>query len=77
MVGRCSICQRTSEATGEFCTLHNTALRNLESQYLQWNEAFGGNLTKADYYTRVLIRNETGSAAKKLIEHLQQRAGSK
>jgi hypothetical protein len=77
MVGRCPICARTSETTGEFCTLHNAALRNLERRYIQWNEAFGGNLTKDDYYARLLTLNETGPAAKTLIKYLRERGGSK
>jgi hypothetical protein len=77
MVDRCPICERTRESTGDFCTLHNATLRNLERQYLQWNKAFDGNLTKDDYYTNLLKLNETGSAAKTLIKYLLQRVGNK
>ena len=76
MVGRCPICNRTVEPAGDFCTLHNTALRNLEQQYLQWDKAYGGNLAKNDYYTKLLKLNETGPAAKNLIEYLRERAGN-
>jgi hypothetical protein len=47
-----------------------SALSNLERSYSQWNKAFGYNLTKADYYTRLLNLSETGTAAKALIQYL-------
>jgi hypothetical protein len=76
MVGRCPICNRTLEPAREFCVLHNNALRNLEQQYPQWNRAFGGNLSKNDYYTKLLKLNETGPAAKNLIKYLRERVVS-
>jgi hypothetical protein len=77
MVDRCPICERTRESAADFCTLHNTALQNLERQYVQWSKAFDGNLTKDDYYTKLLTLNETGSAAKTLIKYLRKAEGAK
>jgi len=77
MVERCRICEKSKDATGEFCFLHNTVFRNLERLHLQWNKAFGEQLSDEDYYKKLLSLDETGEAAKTLIKYLQQRKGDK
>jgi hypothetical protein len=70
MVDHCPICQRTKEPTDKFCTLHLSALHNLEHAYPQWNKALGGNLTQTDYYKKLVRLSETGTAAKTLIKYI-------
>ena len=37
-------------------------------------KAFGGSLSRAEYYASLLKLNETGSAAKAVIRYLQEKA---
>ena len=55
----------------EFCSLHNTALLNLEHGYSFWQQAFG-SLSKDEYYSRLEHLPETGEAVKKVIQHLRE-----
>ncbi len=71
MADRCLLCERLREPESELCGLHNAALHNLENTYSSWNKAFGGSLTKEDYYTKLEELSETGRAVKDLIQHLR------
>lgn len=71
MSGLCPLCQRKSEDGTEFCSLHNTALMNLERAYSFWSKAFG-SLSKDEYYSRLEHLPETGEAVKKVIQHLRE-----
>lgn len=73
MSGLCPLCQRKIEDGTEFCSLHNTALKNLEHAYPFWQEAFG-SLSKDEYYSQLEHLPETGEAIKKVIQHLREKS---
>jgi len=74
MVDHCSLCEKPREPHSEYCSLHEAALTNLEAQYAPWLMAFGGSLSKDDYFSKLLSLNETGEAVKKLIMRNQTKA---
>jgi hypothetical protein len=76
LVDQCSLCTRPRESPSEFCSLHDAALRNLDAEYASWRKAFGGSLRKDEYFAKLLSLSETGGAVKKLIEHIQNKAGT-
>lgn len=71
MVDHCSLCERPKESSSEFCSFHNSALRNLEEAYASWNKAYDGKLSKEEYYAKLTDLAETGRTVKNLIEHLR------
>ena len=75
MVDQCSLCEKPREPHSEYCSLHEDALTNLEAQYANWLVAFGGSLSKDDYFSKLLSLNETGDAVKRLITRNQTSAG--
>ena len=75
MADQCSLCEKSREPHAEYCSLHEAALTNLEAQYANWQFAFGGGLSKDDYFSRLLSLNETGDAVKRLITRNQTNAG--
>jgi len=74
MVDQCSLCEEPREPHSEYCSLHEAALTNLEAQYANWQLAFGGGLSRDDYFSRLLSLNETGDAVKRLIMRDQTNA---
>ena len=73
----CSLCDRRKMPGSEFCSLHNTALLSVEGAYSSWNKAYGGKLSKEEYFTRLSSLNQTGRAVKEVIEHLRAKGASK
>jgi len=71
MGGQCPLCERPKESSSELCSLHNTALANLDNAYLSWNRAYGGSLTKEGYFTKLATLSETGRAVKDVVRYLQ------
>jgi hypothetical protein len=71
MVDQCPLCDRIKEPASEFCSFHNAASANLENAYPAWNKAFGGALTRKEYFAKLTAMNEAGQAVKDLIQHLQ------
>jgi hypothetical protein len=67
MVDQCSLCEKPREPHSEYCRLHEAALTNLEAQYANWLTAFGGVLSKDEYFSKLLSLSETGDAVKRLI----------
>ena len=72
MSERCSLCERRKQEREQFCSVHNTALRNLQLGYKVWNEAFG-DIVNELYYSELEKRAETGPAVKQVIKYLRQR----
>jgi predicted amidophosphoribosyltransferase len=72
MAEHCSLCERPSTPPSELCSTHHAALANLESAYAKWCDAFGAALTKEEYYSTLLKRDETGAAVKAVIKHLNE-----
>lgn len=68
---QCPLCERHKEAS-DFCSLHESARRNLEAAYGTWNKGYG-NLTKEEYYEKVENLDETGRAVKEVIQHLRDK----
>ncbi len=71
MADHCQLCERPQQSHSEFCSLHTTARTNLENAYTAWNNAYGGKLTKEEYFANLEKLNETGQAAKTVIQHLR------
>jgi len=69
MPDRCSICERPRDRSSEFCSVHDAALRNLESAYLAWSKGYDGKLSKDEYFAKVATLPETGRSVKDLIRH--------
>lgn len=72
MSERCPLCERRKQEREQFCSFHNTALRNLQQGYKVWNEAFG-DIAKERYYSELEKRPETGHAVKEVIKYLRHR----
>lgn len=72
MADHCSLCERPKEPASEFCGFHNTAFTNLENAYSSWSEAYGGNLTKEEYFVKLEALAETGRTVKQIIQHLRE-----
>jgi len=72
MTDHCSICERRKQEKEQFCSFHNTALRNLEQGYKKWNEAFG-EITKEKYYSELEKQPATGHAVRELIKYFRDR----
>ncbi|MGP8068728.1 MAG: hypothetical protein ACLP5V_02435 [Candidatus Bathyarchaeia archaeon] len=72
MVDQCAFCEKPSVSHSEYCSLHKVALANIEAQYANWLGAFGGKLTKEEYFSKLLNLRETGDAVKSLIVRKQQ-----
>jgi hypothetical protein len=72
MVDQCSFCEKPREPHSEYCGLHKVALANLEAQYANWLMAFGGELSKDEYFSKLMSLRETGDAVKRLITRNQQ-----
>lgn len=71
MVDQCSLCEKPRETPSEYCSLHEAALTNLEAQYAKWLKAFGEDLPKDEYFSKLLSLDETGDAVKRLIVRKQ------
>lgn len=71
MADQCPLCNRPREPPSEFCNLHDTAFRNLESAYSSWNKAYDGKLTKEEYFTKITALPETGRSVKEVIQRLR------
>ena len=75
MVDQCCLCEKPREPHSKYCSLHQAASTILEAQYATWLMAFGGSLSKDDYFSKLLSLNETGDAVKRLITRNQTNAG--
>ncbi|HXX72848.1 MAG TPA: hypothetical protein VEI80_04065 [Candidatus Acidoferrales bacterium] len=76
MVGGCPICRKPSVPNSDFCILHFEAMKSIEDGYVKWCSAFGQEITRRDYFQRLLRLEETGTAAKKVIEYMQKQLGA-
>lgn len=70
MADRCSLCERPRDSPSEFCSLHDAALRNLESGYPAWNKGYDGKLSREEYFAKVATLPETGRSVKEVIQHI-------
>jgi len=57
----------------QFCMLHTEAMKNLEGEYERWCKAFGEEISKREYFERLLNLDETGAAVKSVIVYVRQR----
>ena len=71
MVEQCSLCERPKESSSEFCSLHNTALRNLENAFSSWNKAYDGKISKKECLDKIETLPETGQSVKEVIRHIR------
>ena len=71
VVDECPICNRIGSSKSRPCSLHQEAMRNLDSQYEAWRSAMGGDLSRNEYYKCLLALGETGTAVKQAIEYLR------
>jgi len=69
---QCPLCERRKEQSSEFCGLHRSAFEKIESAYSAWNKGYG-DLTKQTYYDKLEGLNETGRAAKEIIQYLKNK----
>jgi len=76
MDDQCPLCERRKEPGSEFCSVHRAASANIESAYSTWSEAYGGHLSKDEYYKKLVALGETGDAVKEVIQHLRNTGGS-
>jgi len=51
-------------------------MKSIEDGYVKWCSAFGQEITRRDYFERLLRLEETGTAAKKVIEYMQKQLGA-
>jgi hypothetical protein len=72
MSDRCSICERRKHEKEQFCSLHNTALQNLQQAYEVWNEALS-DIPRERYYSELEKCPETGLAVREVIKYLRDR----
>jgi len=77
MPDHCAACGGPTAGDAQFCTRHLTASRNLEAAYEVWRKAYGGSLSKEDYFSKLEALQETGQAVKEVIEHLRRKGGTK
>jgi len=68
---RCPLCERDREPSKQFCSLHNSAFRNLEDGYGKWVRALGNKLTKEEYYDKLETMQDTGQAVREVIRGLR------
>ena len=71
MADQCPLCERPRDSPSEFCSLHDAALRNLESAYPAWNKGYDGKLSREEYFAKVATLPETGRSVKEVIRHIQ------
>jgi len=73
MADQCRICRRPPKAPSEYCTLHTSALENVENAYSSWSKAYDGKLTKKEFLDRIASLPDTGRWAKEVVQHLRTR----
>jgi len=66
------LCERRKERSSEFCSLHESALEKISSAYPTWGRGYG-DLTQDAYYDKLESLNETGRAAKQVIQYLKDK----
>jgi len=69
---QCPLCERRKEQSSEFCSLHMSALEKINSAYPAWSKGYG-DLSKDAYYDKLERLNETGRAAKQVIQYLKDK----
>ncbi len=67
MADQCPLCERPRESPSEFCSLHNAAMRNLESAFSSWNKAYEGRISKEECFDKIKVLPETGQSVKDVI----------
>jgi hypothetical protein len=71
MAEQCPLCERPKVSSSEFCSLHNTALRNLENVFSRWNKAYDGKISKKECLDKIETLPETGQSVKEVIHHIR------
>jgi hypothetical protein len=71
MAEQCPLCERLKESSSKFCSLHNTALRNLENAFSSWSKAYEGKITKEACFDKIETLPETGLSVKEVIHHIR------
>ncbi len=71
MAEQCPLCERPKESSSEFCSLHNTALRNLENAFSSWNKAYDGKISREECLDKIGTLLETGQSVKEVIHHIR------
>ena len=76
MAEQCPLCERPKEPSSKFCSLHNTALRNLENAFSSWNKAYDGKITKKECLDKIESLPETGQSVKEVIQHIRDKGAA-
>jgi len=71
MAEQCPLCERPKESSSGFCSLHNTAFRNLENAFSLWNKAYDGKISKEECVDKIETLPETGQSVKEVIRHIR------
>jgi hypothetical protein len=69
---QCPLCERRKAQSSEFCILHESAFEKINSAYSAWCKGYG-ELTKDAYYDKLERLNETGRAAKQIIQYFKDK----
>jgi hypothetical protein len=77
MSEQCPLCERLKEHSSEFCSLHNTASRNLEDACSSWSKAYDGKISKEEFLDRIETLPETGQSVREVIHHLREKGAAK
>jgi len=51
-------------------------MKKVEEGYVKWCSAFGQEMNRRGYFERLLRLEETGAAARKVIEYMQKQLGA-
>jgi len=65
----CELCPRDTIPEERLCRYHQTAKRNLTSNYKKWEESYG-TLKWEEYCERIMSLHETGVWVKEVAAHL-------
>ncbi len=67
---KCTVCGKTSETGVELCPIHLKALRNLETAFKNWREAYQNKITLREYLEGISKLAETGPAAMEVVQKI-------
>ncbi len=68
-VPKCKICEKRIES-GEFCEYHELAKKNVDANYDNWNEAYGGDLSLKQYLEKIAEHEKSGRWVREVAEYL-------
>jgi len=57
----CIVADCVRDASTEFCKKHQLAKENIDSNFSQWQHAYGSEFTRQEYLTRLAEDDEVGA----------------